>query len=91
MVFKTNDADEIHIIFGNEEATKPHYDINTYIEEIEKEKQERTILSGLVEKVIEEKDQEKNFDFKWILNISVLLISGFLIMLIIRKSNYHVK
>ncbi|SNS51728.1 hypothetical protein SAMN05446037_10121 [Anaerovirgula multivorans] len=91
MVFKSNDTDKIHILFGNEEISKPHYDISTYIEEIEKVKQESTSLSDLVEKVIEEKDQEKNFEFKWILNISVLLISGLLIILIIRKGHFHIK
>lgn len=91
MVFKSNDTDKIHILFGNEEASKPHYDISTYIEEIEKVKQENTTLSDLVEKVIEEKGQEKNFEFKWILNISVLLISGLLIILIIRKSHFYMK
>ncbi len=88
MVFKSNDADKIHIIFGNAEATKPYYDINAYIEEIEKVKQESTTLAGLVVNEIEEKPQEKSFEFKWLLNISVLLISGLLFIVIIRKSNF---
>lgn len=91
VIFKTNDAGGIRILFGNEEALKPHYDISTYMEELEKVKQESATLSDLVEKAIEETDQGKSFNFKWVLNISVLIISGFLITVIIRKSQYNVK
>ena len=86
MVFKSKNAKKLYIMFGNQEATKPYYDINAYIEEIEKVKQENTTLAGLIESEIDEKEQAKTFELKWILNISVLLISGLLIILIIRKS-----
>lgn len=91
IVFKSNDSSKIHILFGNGEASKPQYDISTYIEELEKEKQEIATLSSSIERVIEEKPQEKPFDYKWILNIAVLLISGLLIIVIVRKGHFHMK
>lgn len=88
MVFKSNDSDKIYVLFGNDEAIEPYYDISAYIEEIEKANQENTTLSGLVEKTIEV-EGKKNFDFKWLLNISVIGVSGLLIILIIRKGQFH--
>ncbi len=88
LVFKSSTDDKIHMIFGNEAATKPYYDINAYIEEMEAVKQERATLGNLVINAMEEKVPEKPFDFKWVLNISVVLISGLLFIVIIRKSNF---
>lgn len=37
----------------------------------------------------EEKEQKKALDLRWLLNISVIGVSALLILLIIRKSQFH--
>lgn len=37
MVFKSKDSNKIYLLFDNDEATAPDYDISAYIEEIEKQ------------------------------------------------------
>ncbi|HHX62537.1 MAG TPA: hypothetical protein GX707_17765 [Epulopiscium sp.] len=86
VVFKTNDMASLQLLFGNQEAKKPHYDIGIYSAEMEKAKQETAILSELEKRDIEEIPQEKSFDFTWILNICIGVISVLLVVLIFRKA-----
>lgn len=85
IVFKTNDSKGIKLLFGNALAKKPNYDISSYIVEIEKSKQEMANLLGLVEREVEEITVKTSFNFKWILNISVIVISGLLVIVILKK------
>ena len=87
MVFKSKDSNKIYLLFGNDEATAPDYDISAYIEEIEKINQENTTLLDIAEKMTEEKEQKKALDLRWLLNISVIGVSALLILLIIRKKS----
>ena len=91
LVFKSKDNDKLYILFGDDKATKPYYDISTYIEEMEKIRQEKTTLSELIERPFEGEESRNSFELKWILNISVLLISGILIIIILRKGYFNVK
>ena len=84
IVFKTKDADGIRLLFGNELAGKPSYDISSYIMEIEKSKQE---IGDLLQ--LENRGSiaipKTNIDFKLVLNISIVMISGLLVAIIIKK------
>lgn len=85
IVFKTNDSKEIKLLYGNELAQKPSYDISAYIVEMEQSNQERAQLLGLALREVEGLKDEKSFDFKWILNASVVVISGLLVIVILKK------
>ncbi len=85
LVFKSNDAKGIQLLFGNELATKPDYDISNYIGEMEKSKQEKAELLDLVQRDIKQSQEEAGLDFKLILNIAVVIISALLVIIILKK------
>lgn len=85
VVFRTNQGGKVYIIFGNKDAERPHYDISKNIDQIERVVQETTTLSGLVKRVEDEKAPEKRFEIVWLLNASVVVICGLLIILITQK------
>lgn len=85
LVFKSSDPSGIQLLFGNELARKPDYDISSYITEMEKSKQETGKLLELVERKVEEVPEGTSFNFKLILNIAVVIISGLLVVVILKK------
>lgn len=85
IVFKSSEEEGVHLLFGNDLATKPSYDISAYIKEMENSKQESAHLLGLVEREIVELEEDKAFDFSLVFNIAVLMISGLLAVVILRK------
>lgn len=85
IVFKTKDPNEVYLWFGNEEALKPHYDISSYIVEMEKTDQEISALTNLIERDLGDTEPKSKLNTTLILNICVILISGFLVLVIIKK------
>jgi len=85
IVFKTNDTKGIKLLFGNALAQKPIYDISTYRVEMEQSKQETAKLLNLVEREANDLKDKNSLDFKWILNACVVVISGLLVIVILKK------
>lgn len=86
LVFKTTDASGLKLLFGNNLAETPSYDISSYQLEIESMIHENATLSNFTENdvmVIPEK--EDPLDYKLILNIAVVVIAGLLGFVILKK------
>lgn len=89
IVFKKDESKKYKILFGNDDANIPNYDIESYIQHIEKEKQEVCSLSNIEKINTNEKDVEKRkINYKIILNILVVIIAIFLVGIILKKANF---
>lgn len=87
IVFKTNDLQGIQLVFGNQEANKPDYDISRSMLELERLDQEVASLGSLVQRPVEGLSNKNEFNYTWILNVFVIAISVLLIILILRKKD----
>ncbi|TCO76920.1 hypothetical protein [Marinisporobacter balticus] len=76
------------ILFNNKLATRPDYDIESYKNYIEKEEQEICKLSTLYQQQNKATDEQKKINYKWMLNIMIIMISIGMILLIIKKSGF---
>lgn len=74
------------ILFDNEFVRRPNYDIEDYKNYIEKEDQEICKISTLHEQENKSTEENKQINYKWILNIVIIFISIGMILLIIKKS-----
>ncbi len=86
IIFEDDGSSKYKVLFDNEDAKKPSYDIESYKNYIEKEQQEICLLSNLVQREVEKEGYRINYHL--VLNIMVVLISVFLIVLIVKKSGF---
>lgn len=86
VVFKKDDNKKYKVLFKREYSKTPSYDIQSYKNYIEKEDQEVCTLSNLIETNIKNKKENKQINYKLILNIVVILISLILVTVIMKKT-----
>ncbi|MEJ8555374.1 hypothetical protein [Tepidibacter sp. Z1-5] len=86
VVFKKDDSKRYKVLFKREYAKMPSYDIQSYKNYIEKEDQEVCTLSNLIETNIKNKKENKQINYKLILNIVVILTSLILVTIIMKKT-----
>ena len=86
LVFKTSDPTGVQLLYGNETAQKPHYDISSYRAQMEKSAQEEAKLLDLVTRSPEGAKEKKAINLKLILNIAVVIVSSLLGFVILKKN-----
>jgi hypothetical protein len=86
IVFEDQTGDTYRLIFGNKEAKEVFYDIAESKKHIEEEEQKTCTLSDVMEREIEISEDKMNY--RLILNITVIIISIVLVIIIIRKSSF---
>ncbi|PAB59485.1 hypothetical protein [Anaeromicrobium sediminis] len=89
VVFKDDGSNDYKVMFHNKGGKRPDYDIETYKSYIEKEKQEICSLSYLEKRDVKNiQKEDKDINYKPILNTIIILISIFLLVVIIKKSGF---
>lgn len=88
IVFKGDGTNSYKILFGNMDAHRPSYDIEAYKDHIENEDQELCTLLNIVKRDIHEKKTDKEINYNLILNITIVVISILLVLIIIKKIKF---
>lgn len=88
IVFKGDGTNSYKILFGNIDAHRPSYDIEAYKDHIENEDQELCTLLNIVKRDINEKKTDKEINYNLILNITIVVISILLVLIIIKKIKF---
>mgnify|MGYP006426933741 CR=1 FL=1 len=84
LVFEAKGNEEYKLFIGNKKADKPEYDIERFKNYITNEDKELVKLGNMTKTPVDNIKSEKSLDYKFILNVLIILLSIVLVIIISR-------